>query len=454
MIFRLGGNESNAELSAAARRRGLWALQATTFLTWGGFFAVIPLIAVHYVDDLGWAAGSIGLVLAVRQFLQQGSTLFFGALADRLGAKWLICSGLFVRVFGFALMAWADNLPMLMLSAIVTAIGGGLFEAPKAAAVATLTDESNRRRYYSTMGVIGGLGTAIGVLAGSLLIRADFDTVALATAAIFFAAFVLMVIYLPPVRVATERHGLLEGIGFALRDRVFFRYAALLIGFYFVSTQFNITVVLRATEVAGTESAVAWIYWINAGLITLLGYPLPRMIERRVSAYYMLVGGIAFIAAGTALIAAAVNVPALLLVVAVISFGTILARPGEQTVSAGLADPIARGSYFGVAALSVAIGGGFGNLTGGLIYDYGERIDRPELPWIVFGLVGAATVAGLWHIRDAISQAHARMTARTEAARAAAGTPPVIRRPVPSASAARATDPVGLSITTKATTER
>ena len=34
----------------AARRRGLWALLATTFFAWGGFFMVVPLIAVHYVE--------------------------------------------------------------------------------------------------------------------------------------------------------------------------------------------------------------------------------------------------------------------------------------------------------------------------------------------------------------------------------------------------------------------
>jgi hypothetical protein len=27
---------------------------------WGGFFMVIPLIAVHYVENLGWAAAAIG----------------------------------------------------------------------------------------------------------------------------------------------------------------------------------------------------------------------------------------------------------------------------------------------------------------------------------------------------------------------------------------------------------
>jgi DHA1 family multidrug resistance protein-like MFS transporter len=418
LIFRTG-DEYSGELTAAQKRRGLRVLLATTFLTWGGFFAVIPLIAVHYVDGLGWAAGSVGLVLAVRQFLQQSSTMFCGAIADRFGAKWLICGGLGVRVVGFGMMAWADTLLVLMISAIITAIGGGLFEAPASAAIATFTDESNRRHYYSSVGVIGGLGTAIGVLSGALLIRTDFGLVSLGTAAVFFIAFVLTVIYLPPVQVATERIGVLKGLSFALSDRIFVSYAALLIGFYFVNTQFNLALVLRATDVAGTESAVAWIYLINAGLITLLGYPLPRFFERRTSTYDMLILGTLLIVVGMAAIAIAVNVPLLLACVVIMSFGMILSRPGEKIVSANLADPAARGSYLGVASLSLAIGGGLGNLTGGLIYDLGERIDHPELPWIIFGLIGLATVTGLWQIRGSVQRAHNTMQARATSASAA-----------------------------------
>ena len=57
-------------LPEQARRRGLAVLLGTSFFTWGGFFAVIPLITVHYVDQLGWTAASVGSVLAIRQFLQ------------------------------------------------------------------------------------------------------------------------------------------------------------------------------------------------------------------------------------------------------------------------------------------------------------------------------------------------------------------------------------------------
>ena len=41
------------------------------FFVMGGFSMVIPLLAVHYVNNLGWAAATIGIILAIRQFFQQ-----------------------------------------------------------------------------------------------------------------------------------------------------------------------------------------------------------------------------------------------------------------------------------------------------------------------------------------------------------------------------------------------
>ena len=138
---------NNHSFSEAARRRGLIALLIDVFCMYTGFFMVVPLISVHYVDGLGWAAASIGLVLAVRQLTQQGLTLFGGVLADQIGAKWLICLGLAVRIVGFALMAWATTLPLLFLSVLLAAVGGALFESPRAAAIAALTRPEERQRF-------------------------------------------------------------------------------------------------------------------------------------------------------------------------------------------------------------------------------------------------------------------------------------------------------------------
>src|SRR5687767_7574138 len=216
-----GMNMNNNTLSDTARRRGLAVILVDTFFMWGGFFMVIPLISVHYVDDLGWSAASIGLVLAVRQLTQQGLTLPGGMLADRVGAKWLICSGMLLRAAGFACMAWADTFPLLLASAILAAIGGSLFESPKSASIAALTNPTNRARYYSLLGVVGGLGMTLGPLLGALLLRTDFSIVALVAASCYLITFLLTVLFLPAVQVSSERHGLTYGIALALHDRPF-----------------------------------------------------------------------------------------------------------------------------------------------------------------------------------------------------------------------------------------
>lgn len=392
-------NQMVDSLTPAMRRRGLVALLVSTFFAWGGFFLVIPLIAVHYVDQLGWTAASIGLVLAVRQFSQQGLTTLFGVVSDRVGPKPLICAGMLVRAIGFAAMAAADSYPRLMVSAVLAALGGALFESPKAAAIAALTEPATRQRFFALAGVVSGLGVTLGTQAGALLIRADFAAVAFVSAACYVVIFVVVAVMLPPVRVASAGAAMGAGLGLALRDRRFLLFLGLLAGYWFAWTQFSLTLTLAATEIAGTESAVAWIYGVNAAITVGLGYALPRVLERRLTPLAMLAIGTAVTAVGLGLVGLATGVAGVLVAAAVFSVGSVLARPGEQTVTADLADPAARGSYFGVAALSLAVGGGLGNVLGGVIYDAGQRSGMPALPWLVFCLVGLAAAAGFRLLR-------------------------------------------------------
>jgi DHA1 family multidrug resistance protein-like MFS transporter len=386
---------NNHFLSEATRRRGLIAILVDTFFMWGGFFMVIPLISVHYVDDLGWSAASIGLVLAVRQLTQQGLTLPGGMLADRVGAKWLICAGMLLRAAGFACMAWADTFPLLLASALLAAIGGSLFESPRSAAIAALTNETNRARYYSLLGVVGGLGMTLGPLLGALLLRVDFSIVALVAASCYLVTFLLTVLFLPPVQVASERRGLTYGIALALHDRPFMIFNLLLMGYWFMWVQLSISLPLVARAISGSSDAVSWVYTLNAGMSVLLQYPLLRLAERKLRPLPILVLGVATMAVGLGGIGLAGSVTALLLCVALFSAGALLASPTQQTVTAGFANPTALGSYFGVNALALALGGGLGNYSGGLLYGLGQHRAAPALPWIVFCVVGLASALGM-----------------------------------------------------------
>jgi DHA1 family multidrug resistance protein-like MFS transporter len=386
---------ADSRLSAAVKRRGLWVLLVSTFFAWGGFFMVIPMISVHYVDGLGWTAAAIGLVLAMRQFLQQGLTPFSGVIADRYGAKPPIVVGMLIRAVGFAAMAFAVTYPILMGSAIVAAIGGALFESPRSAAIAALTDERERSAYFAKMGVVSGLGITAGTQTGALLLEFDFRYVALASAACYVILFFLIVLWLPAVQVA-ERGGALEGLRLAFRDRTFVSYTGFMGGHQFMSAQFSITLPLIAVAIAGNPSAVAWVYAVNSAVAVLLGYPVPRMAERRFGAAGALISGVVITALGLLLIGFSRGMFSLLVAVLIYSIGIVLARPSDQTVAAGLANPAALGSYFGVAALAVAFGGGLGNFAGGVLYDFGTHLGMPALPWVIFAAIGFIAAAGLW----------------------------------------------------------
>ena len=128
--------------------RGLRTVLAVWFLMNAGFFLIIPLLSVHYVDRLGWAAAFIGLVLAVRQFAQQGLTIFGGALADRVGPRRLILFGVLIRAVSFAVMGFATVPWLLLLSGLLAALGGALFDAPIRATLATLAPEAQLTAVY------------------------------------------------------------------------------------------------------------------------------------------------------------------------------------------------------------------------------------------------------------------------------------------------------------------
>ncbi|MFL5802119.1 MAG: MFS transporter [Roseiflexaceae bacterium] len=382
-------------ISEAARRRGLIALLIDVFCMYCGFFMVVPLISIHYVDGLGWAAASIGLVLALRQLTQQGLTLFGGILADQIGVKVLICSGLAVRIAGFALMAWATTLPLLLVSTLLAAIGGALFESPRAAAIAALTRPEERQRFYSLAGVIGGLGMAIGPLLGAALLRVDFAVVALVGAGCFTINLIQTIIMLPPVRVAAAPGRFGHGVGLVLHDRPFLTYTLLLMGYWFMWVQLSIALPLVATRLTGTSDSVGLIYAVNATMTIGLQYPLLRFLAPRARPLALLALGVGLMSGGLGGVALAHSLAALVLCVIVFSLGALLVQPTQQTVIASLADPAALGSYFGFSSLALALGGGLGNFSGGLLYGLGQQYAMPALPWLIFCAVGASAALGL-----------------------------------------------------------
>ncbi|MFC4638671.1 MFS transporter [Deinococcus hohokamensis] len=375
-------------------------LVAANFLMWGGFFAVIPLVTVHFVGGLGWTAASVGLVLGLRQLTQQGLTVFGGAWADRIGAKPLILAGCVLRTLGFAGMAYSGTFPALLATALLAGVGGGLFDAPKSAAITAVTRPEHRTRMFSLTSMSGNLGMVSGPLLGAALLPLGFRTAGLVAASAYLVALAVLGLTLPHLRPEHPRAGGLGGLARAARDLRFRRFTLVLIGYFLLSTQINVAVTLKAIALAG-PGATGPLYGVSAGLSVLLQYPLLRLVERRVRTRVALVGAVLLVAAALGLMAFATSFAALLGCVALYSLGTMIVYPTQQTLTARLAPPELLGSYFGFSAISLGVGGAVGSVLGGALVDVGARLHFTALPWLTLFVVGLVTALGLrWALRD------------------------------------------------------
>ena len=391
-----------ATASEAERRRGLNGLLVYTFFMVTGFAMLMPLVAVHFVDRIGLAAAAAGAALAVRQIAQQGLALLGGVLADRYGARRMICLGVLLRALGFASLAYATELHGLMLAMLLAALGGALFEAPYQASIAALTDARSRPRYYALSNWVGGVATTLGPLLGVALLRYDFALVCLSAAACFAANFVIAARLLPRVPAPARPPPLRDGLRRVWRNRPFLILVGLLMLYWFVAVQINLSLPLLAQRLTGDSDSVGIMFALSAGLTLALQYALVRWLQRWLDSARMLVLGTALMALAIGAFALVETFAAFLACVAAFAIGAVLTRPSQQTLIADLSDPRALGSFLGVSSLSLAVGGGLGSLAGGGLVDLAAALRLPWLPWAVFCAVGLLGALGLaWATRGA-----------------------------------------------------
>ena len=383
-------------LVSQARSLGKYFLLLDNLLVVLGFFVVFPLISIRFVDQLGWAALIVGIALGLRQLLQQGLGIFGGAIADRFGAKPMIVTGMLLRAAGFATMAMADAPWILWFSCALSALGGTLFDPPRTALVIKLTRPHERGRFFSLLMMQDSAGAVVGALIGSWLLQYDFHFVCWVGAAIFVLAAGWNAWLLPAYRISTVRIPMKEGMLRDLRDRRFLTYVLTLTGYYMLAVQVMLMMPIVVNEIAGSPAAVKWMYAIEAALSLSLLYPLARWGEKHFRLEQRLMAGLLLMTLSLLPIGLATSLQGVFTLICCFYLGSIIAEPARETLSASLADPRARGSYMGFSRLGLALGGALGYTGGGWMYDTGRTMNMPELPWLLLGAVGFATLLALY----------------------------------------------------------
>lgn len=379
-----------------ARNLGKYFLLIDNMLVVLGFFVVFPLISIRFVDQMGWAALLVGIALGLRQFVQQGLGIFGGAIADRFGAKPMIVTGMLLRAAGFATMGIAHEPWLLWFSCFLSGIGGTLFDPPRTALVVKLIRPRHRGRFFSLLMMQDSAGAVVGALLGSWLLQYDFRLVCATGAVLFILCAAFNAWLLPAWKLSTVRAPVREGLSRVTGDRRFVTYVLTLTGYYMLAVQVMLMLPIMVNDIAGSPSAVKWMYAIEASLSLTLLYPIARWSEKRFRLEQRLMAGLLLMTLSMMPIGLVGSLQQLFILICTFYIGSIIAEPARETLSAELADPRARGSYMGFSRLGLALGGALGYTGGGWLFDAGKALQQPELPWMMLGVVGFITLLALW----------------------------------------------------------
>ncbi|MFE7188147.1 MFS transporter [Kitasatospora sp. NPDC057541] len=382
-----------------------------------GFYMLMPYLAAHLSGTLGMAGWTVGLVLGIRNFTQQGMFLVGGTLADRLGYKPLIVAGCLLRTVGFAALGVSASLPALIAASAATGLAGALFNP---AVRAYLARDAGERRVtaFALFNVFYQAGILLGPLVGMALTAVDFRTTCLVAAGVFAVLSVVQIRSLPARRGAEpaggpERAGVLAQWRGVLANRPFLLFAGAMTGAYVLSFQVYLALPLEVRRLGGDGgggTAATALLFVVSGLGTvLLQTRVTAWCRRRIApgaapALGLVAMGAAFVpllvtsglpapGSGAGRWALAVGPPALAALL--LALGTMVAYPFEMDTVVRLSGDRLVATHYGLYNTVCGIGITLGNLLTGAALDAARSAGLAVLPWLALTVLGLLCAAAL-----------------------------------------------------------
>lgn len=400
-----------------------------------GFYMLMPYLADHLSSGLGFAAWLVGLTLGVRNLSQQGMFLVGGSLADRLGYKPMILTGLVLRTVGFALLGVADVLPILILASALTGLAGAFFNP---AVRAYLAQEAGERKVeaFAAFNVFYQLGILVGPLIGLLLGGITFQLTCMVAAGLFAVLAIAQAKALPARRGSRAAVGgsVVRDWRTALSNRAFVLFSLAMTGSYVLNFQVYLGLPIEVRRVTGGELGVTLLFVVSGGMAVLGQVRVTSWVKARWTSAQALARGLAlmgfsFVPMGLAavlmpatasppdgLASYAAAIAPILLSTALLTFATMVTYPFEMATIAALGGDEMVGTYYGLYNTVSGIGIALGNMLTGAALDAGRVIGVPSLPWLALAVVGIACALAIRALARAGRLAPTRERPRERAA--------------------------------------
>ncbi|MFC7382218.1 MFS transporter [Sphaerisporangium rhizosphaerae] len=259
-----------------------------------GFYMLMPYLANYLSGDLGLAVWLVGLILGVRNLSQQGMFLIGGSLADRIGHKRMILTGLALRTVGFAMLGLVDSVPMLIAASALTGLAGAFFNP---AARAYLAQESGERKVeaFAAFNVFYQMDILIGPLVGLLLQGLAFRVTCLVAAALFAVLAVAQARALPASGGTRRAAGstMFGDWRQVVANRGFLLFSLAMIGSYVLNFQIYLGLPIEVRRLTSGELGVTLLFVLSGALAMFGQVHLTQWMRARWNAQQAIVRGLA-----------------------------------------------------------------------------------------------------------------------------------------------------------------
>ena len=368
--------------------RGLYQLGSAILLFY------MPIVFVNYAH---LTATQVGLAVGVGSIAGFIGNFVGGAMTDspQLGRRGTLIGASLLSITATLLVAFAQDLSLLIVANIFFGVGTGLYWTAADAAVMDATTDADRQSAFSILGLFDNVGLGIGTLGGAWLLKAiqPENRMFGVAAAVFGMLLLLFAIGMQETR--SEEHTPATGDGGLANWKTAVTDARLLT-YLVVNTLFITYIALVNSDLPLylinfqhlSESSVSNLFTFGyVGLGALIQIPVIRLIAGFSYLKSLMIStliwgcGFACVALWHPIDGAIV---AALVSLAVFAIATVIYKPTSSAWIAEISPPSMRGAYTAIAYQCWAIGYFIGPIFGGWALDQPAAITHKF--WLVVGL--------------------------------------------------------------------
>lgn len=367
---------ANRPTAGRASRRASSVVFLTILLDLIGFGMLLPLLP-FYALKLNASPAQIGLLFSSYSLTQLLFSPLLGRLSDRVGRRPVMLVSVLGSALAHLMFAMADSFALLVLARSLAGVAAANYSIAQAW-MADVTTAENRSKAMGLVGAAFGIGFVLGPALGSVLALTPMGAPAVpyAAAALSGLNFLIALAWLPEslpkeVRERSQERPWVDPRGF-LRMWHNPPLRGLMLLFFLVMFCFSLfeaTLALYCHRQFGFDEHRTSLLFVYVGVVLavvqggLLGRLIRAFGEKR-----LILGGIALMALGLAMLPLYPSVALVLVSLLLLAVGSGVHNPSATGLLSQLTDAESQGSTIGLSRSFGALARTLGPITGTWIF--------------------------------------------------------------------------------------